>query len=58
MGLSGPFCNRRSGPWESSCAVSVDAASLNVPKALGRACLTGRNNCRSSFENEIFRDGE
>lgn len=58
MGLSGPFCNRRSGPWESSCAVSVDAASLNVPKALGRACLTGRNNRRSSFENEIFRDGE
>lgn len=34
------------------------AASLNVPKALGRACLTSRNDHRSSFENKILRDKE
>lgn len=29
--------------------IKVDAASLNVLKALGRACLTSRNNCKFLF---------
>lgn len=39
------------------CLIKVDSTSLNVLKALGRACITKRNNCKF-FLKKTFRDEE